>query len=253
MDDRFGYTNSRIFGTRIGANGVSDPAGIEIGRLASSAAWNAPSIASLSNQYLVAWVGGRDENGQTDIVAVRLTLNGEHVGETFLVSTVVSNAPPTDNDGDGVPNDRDQCPNTPTNTVVNEHGCSISQICPCEGSWQNHNQYVQCVRDTSLAFVNAGLITTAQREAIVQSAQASNCGRRRPRLFFPNQEMSNIRLNGAQMFLEGDGPVTCVIECSVDLNLWRPISTNLLNGVTIEIRDVDPLQGPRRFYRVREQ
>ena len=96
MDDRFGYTNSRIFGTRIGASGVLDPAGIEIGRLASSAAWNAPSIASLSNQYLVAWVGGRDENGQTDIVAARLNFSGEHIGETFLVSTVVSNAaPPT--------------------------------------------------------------------------------------------------------------------------------------------------------------
>ena len=55
------------------------------------------------------------------------------------------------------------------------------------------------------------------------------------------------------MFLEGDGPVTCVIECSADLNQWRPISTNLLDGVTIEIRDVDPGQGPRRFYRVIEQ
>lgn len=135
---------------------------------------------------------------------------------------------------------------------MNEQGCSISQICPCDGPWQNHFRYIRCVQETSLGFVNAGLITPAQREGILQAAQASDCGRRRPRLFFPNQELSNIRLNGAQMYLDGDGPVTCVIECSNDLNQWRPISTNLLDGVAIEIRDIDPLQGPRRFYRVRE-
>ena len=39
-----------------------------------------------------------------------------------------------DLDGDGVLNDEDQCPDTAPGAVVHpNHGCSIEQLCPCEG------------------------------------------------------------------------------------------------------------------------
>jgi CxxC motif-containing protein (DUF1111 family) len=36
-----------------------------------------------------------------------------------------TNPPPADSDNDGVPDSSDQCPNTPTNTVVNSVGCAV--------------------------------------------------------------------------------------------------------------------------------
>jgi hypothetical protein len=156
-----------------------------------------------------------------------------------------------DSDNDGVPNDRDQCPNTPAGTVVNEHGCSIAQLCPCSGPWRNHNEYVLCVQATAQQFVDAGLITIAQRDAAVAAAQASNCGYRNPRLIVPAQRTEQVQTNGCRLLLEGDGPVTCVIERSPDLLNWTPISTNTLNGATIELTDREACNAPRRFYRMR--
>lgn len=42
---------------------------------------------------------------------------------------VVPLAPPADSDGDGVTDDKDQCPNTPPGTQVNEVGCPLPPPC----------------------------------------------------------------------------------------------------------------------------
>lgn len=85
-----------------------------------------------------------------------------------------------DNDQDGVPDDRDQCPNTPAGAQVDSHGCSLEQLCPCGGPWRHHGEHVRCVRDTTTAFVKDGLITPAEARAIVKHAVRSNCGRPGP-------------------------------------------------------------------------
>jgi hypothetical protein len=82
-----------------------------------------------------------------------------------------------DDDHDGVPNDKDVCPDTPAGEVVDASGCSINQLCPCEGPWRNHGQYVSCVDRTSDDFVAAGLITQAEKDAIVSTAAQSSCGK----------------------------------------------------------------------------
>jgi hypothetical protein len=38
----------------------------------------------------------------------------------------------TDDDNDGVPDSNDACAGTLANEVVNENGCSIDQLCPCQ-------------------------------------------------------------------------------------------------------------------------
>jgi hypothetical protein len=83
-----------------------------------------------------------------------------------------------DDDGDGVPNDRDQCPNTPASAVVNAQGCSIAQLCPCEGPWQNHSEYVQCVTERAGEFFAQGLIDENERKRITRAAARSDCGKR---------------------------------------------------------------------------
>jgi hypothetical protein len=86
-----------------------------------------------------------------------------------------------DADGDGVPDEEDQCLNTSVGAVVNEHGCSIDQLVPCDGpitggAWKNHGQYVSTVREVAEAFQTLGLITVEQRDAAVQAAARSACG-----------------------------------------------------------------------------
>src|SRR5207249_8785497 len=41
-----------------------------------------------------------------------------------------------DEDKDGVPDSRDQCPGTAPGAIVNADGCSIDQLVPCEGTWK---------------------------------------------------------------------------------------------------------------------
>jgi hypothetical protein len=88
-----------------------------------------------------------------------------------------------DTDGDGVLNDPDLCGLTPTDEVVDPAtGCSIAQLCPCEGPrgtterWKNHGQYVSCVARSAESFVELGLITEAEKGEIVSAAAQSSCG-----------------------------------------------------------------------------
>lgn len=87
-----------------------------------------------------------------------------------------------DSDGDGVPDDADQCPDTPAGTVVDAHGCSIDQHVPCEGprsgeTWKNHRRYVSRVAHVAENFFEDGLITEKQRDEIIDQAIHSDCGR----------------------------------------------------------------------------
>jgi hypothetical protein len=156
----------------------------------------------------------------------------------------------TDTDGDGVPDSLDQCPNTRAGAAVDEHGCSIAQLCPCEGRWTNHTAYVECVRATSQRFLDAGWITSSQRDGIVEDAQHSDCGIH-PRLIVTTRSWEEFRTNGCRLILYGEGPTTCVIECSTNLLNWVPIGTNTVSGTEIQIDDRDAYRSPHRFYRLR--
>lgn len=87
----------------------------------------------------------------------------------------------TDSDADSVPDSEDQCPGTPPNSIVDSAGCSIAQLVPCDGpatggTWKNHGQYVSSIALAATEFLQQGLITEAQREAIVSEAARSDCG-----------------------------------------------------------------------------
>jgi hypothetical protein len=89
----------------------------------------------------------------------------------------------TDEDGDGVPDSRDQCPGTPAGELVDANGCSIDQLAPCSGpasggSWKNHGQYVSSVAHVVQEFVAQGLISQEQAAEIVSQAAQSDCGKK---------------------------------------------------------------------------
>lgn len=122
------------------------------------------------------------------VTEVRLTPIGH--SRWFPIDNVtVTVRSDTDADDDGVPDDQDQCPNTPSGDVVNRNGCSIDQLVPCSGParggrWRSHGEYVATVVKVAESLRRAGLITTRERNAIVQTAARSDCGkpmRERPR------------------------------------------------------------------------
>jgi hypothetical protein len=89
-----------------------------------------------------------------------------------------------DTDRDGVPDEQDVCPDTPSRAIVDAHGCSIVQLVPCTGpatggTWKNHGQYVRAVLRAVKDFRKAGLITLRDRHSIVRAAAKSDCGKRR--------------------------------------------------------------------------
>lgn len=90
-----------------------------------------------------------------------------------------------DSDGDGVDNKDDLCEFTALGEIVDMQGCSIDQLCPCEGpmetaeNWKNHGQYVSCIAHSTKSFVWTGLITEAERDIIVPTAAHSTCGRKK--------------------------------------------------------------------------
>lgn len=83
-----------------------------------------------------------------------------------------------DSDGDGIPDYLDQCPDTIAGSLVNSNGCSIADLCPCEGPWKNHGQFEHCVKEAAKDFERAGLITKQQRHEIEKAAKESDCGKK---------------------------------------------------------------------------
>lgn len=81
-----------------------------------------------------------------------------------------------DGDDDGVLDETDKCKDTASDDPVDASGCSIAQLCPCEG-FGNHGQYVSCVTRTAQTFRRAGIINEAERAAIVRSAAMSDCSK----------------------------------------------------------------------------
>ncbi|WP_157622811.1 OmpA family protein [Solimonas soli] len=60
-----------------------------------------------------------------------LKLNAPAPAPAAAPAAVVPPVAPVDSDGDGVPDDRDQCPNTPAGTQVNDVGCPLAPP-PCK-------------------------------------------------------------------------------------------------------------------------
>lgn len=60
---------------------------------------------------------------------------------------------------------------------------SVQQACPCAGpvsggTWKNHGQYVSCVAKAADAAVQNGQITEDQKDATVEDAAQSSCGKK---------------------------------------------------------------------------
>jgi hypothetical protein len=82
-----------------------------------------------------------------------------------------------DADGDGIPNAQDACPDTPLGAAIDADGCSIADLAPCAAAWKNHGSYVRAVVKTAESFVEQGLISNDEMDAVVSDAGQSSCGK----------------------------------------------------------------------------
>ena len=90
----------------------------------------------------------------------------------------------SDDDGDGVLDTLDQCPMTiPGEEVAAESGCTIDELCPCEGPrgttnrWKTHGQFVSCITNTLHSMQLSRHTTNLKAKNLVAKAAQSNCGR----------------------------------------------------------------------------
>lgn len=86
-----------------------------------------------------------------------------------------------DTDGDGVTDDLDQCPSTRQGSVVNNEGCSVRQLVPCNGpvsgTWKNHGEYITNIAKTAKNFFAQGFIAEEEVGGIVSRAASNDCGK----------------------------------------------------------------------------
>jgi hypothetical protein len=93
----------------------------------------------------------------------------------------VSNDAQTDFDVDGAGDACDECAGDTAGGPVNGKGCTIDQLCPCDGpdpdqAWRSHGAYVRCVKRRARNFERKELITRDDRGVILAAAKASTCG-----------------------------------------------------------------------------
>ncbi len=114
--------------------------------------------------------------GVNPFAGVTLGMDGNLYGTVARTIFRVA-LPGGDTDSDGVPNDADECADTPTGAIVNADGCSLDQLVPCAGS-ENHGHYLSALAVQLAEFVSQGRFSLEQAHDIFTAAAQSNCGKK---------------------------------------------------------------------------
>ncbi|MFK7810855.1 MAG: M4 family metallopeptidase [Maribacter sp.] len=125
-DFRFNVINPAAVGIINGNQITVDlPNNINRGNLVATFASSAKTSVSIAGSTQQS---GVNTNDFTNAVVYRVTAeDGSTKDFTVTIGTTVP-VNPNDDDGDGVLNAEDQCPNTPPNTIVDTRGCEIFSL-----------------------------------------------------------------------------------------------------------------------------
>jgi len=112
-------------------------------------------------------------------------------------------APPPPNpdlDGDGVPNERDKCPNTRPGAVVDLDGCEVESVISLEGVHFDFDKAT--LRPEAIVILNnaAGLLTTQERVVVEVAGHTDSVGSEPY-----NQGLSERRANAVRDYLVSKG------------------------------------------------
>jgi hypothetical protein len=92
-----------------------------------------------------------------------------------------ANAGQQDADTDGAGDACDQCVDTPAGDIANSRGCTVDQLCPCDGptpeqAWRDADQFKRCVKRKLRNFRRQHLVTSDQAGEIMDAARSNGCG-----------------------------------------------------------------------------
>lgn len=137
--------------------------------------WTVPSILdqTVTLAYHVDHAPGAPGGEQPIHQSVDYT---DAEGNPLTIPDVVVSVLGCDADSDGVVDEEDACPGTSAGATTSEAGCSVEQLCPCDG-FDNHGKYVSCVANAAAAVVKAQRSAPKDKGAIVSGAAKSACSR----------------------------------------------------------------------------
>ena len=130
--------------------------------------------------------------------------------------------PPTnpDLDGDGVPNERDKCPNTRPGAVVDLDGCEVEAVISLDGVYFDFDKAT--LRPEGIAVLNdaAALLKTNDRVVVEIAGHTDSVGSEEY-----NQGLSERRANTVRDYLVGQG-ITATRLTARGYGELQPVATN---------------------------
>ncbi|EIC29863.1 MULTISPECIES: hypothetical protein [Methylomicrobium] len=120
------------------------------------------------NPYLNIRVDKEIINGHNDVFNEKVM---QFIRLLIELSTV-----DVDDDRDNVVNGYDECPGTAEQSIVNDKGCAIDQLCSCDVNWKTPGDFISCTSLVSGGFLREGLIGKDERANILSAAVRSGCG-----------------------------------------------------------------------------
>ena len=160
--------------------------------------------ATINGENVVLTSGRRQPAHGPDIAIVLMSTRTGAAPYVIVLTAVPDDAEVPDVDADGVEDERDNCPTLANadqhdedadrvgdvcdrcagsdETLVNAHGCSVAQLCPCDAptpttSWTDQTEYLRCVARATRVLRRDGRISRGESLGLLRRALRSGCGR----------------------------------------------------------------------------
>ena len=184
IDLQFGSVVSAEIGASVsGAACLATVAGASTTSSTTSTSTSTTSTSTTTSSSIVPPTSPAGPGSTTSTVSTDSTTSTTDVSAPTDPTDPTDPTGPTDpsigdDDGDGVPDDIDEC-DTPPGDMVDAVGCSV---CPCDGpddvtAWRSHTAYLKCIKTEIKRRVAEGTLPRRDSRGMLLRARGATCGR----------------------------------------------------------------------------